>query len=79
MKAGSKSYLTFINKMESFGLAFFFFGVTIYFIQFNMLCSILMILGVILFSISKVVNMLNPVIEEYEWEKVYPELNDNEL
>jgi hypothetical protein len=79
MKAGSKSYLIFTNKMESFGLAFFFFGITIYFIHLSMLSSILMILGVVLFSIAKVINMFNPVFEEYEWEKVYPELNDNEL
>lgn len=79
MKAGSKSYLAFINKMQNFGLAFFFFGVGIYFIQLSMLSSILMIFGTVLFSITKVLNMFNPVFEEYEWEKVYPELHENEL
>lgn len=79
MKVGSKMYLMFINKMQNFGLAFFFFGITAYFAQLNTASTILMIVGAVLFGLSKVLNALNPVYDDYEWEKVYPELEDNEV
>jgi hypothetical protein len=76
MKAGSKMYLVFINKMQNFGLAFFFFGVGAYFIKFHLTSLILMIGGALLFGIAKLLNMASPVHDDYEWEKVYPELNE---
>jgi len=77
MKAGSKMYLAFINKLQGFGLAFFFFGIGAYFAHLNVLSKILMLFGAILFAVAKILNLFNPIYSDYEWEKVYPELEED--
>jgi len=79
MKPGSKMYLAFMQKVQNFGLALFFFGITAQFAHLTKIGNALLILGAGLFSLSKLMNMLSPQVDEdYEWEKVYPELKEEE-
>jgi hypothetical protein len=79
MKPGSKLYVAFMQKVQNFGLALFFFGIAAYFTQVTAVANVLLIAGAGLFGIAKFMQMISPQIEEdYEWEKVYPELNEEE-
>lgn len=79
MKIGSKKYQSTIFKLKNFGIALFFFGIAAHFTSLTKVANVMLIAGIGMFGIAQIFNLITPQIDgDYEWEKVYPELNEED-
>lgn len=76
MKVGSKGYLKLRIKLQQLGIVLFIFGLILWINELGVWKS-LMTSGLFIFSVSKFMQAAEPVYDDPQWERVFPELDPN--